>query len=105
MNDSTYDQISVPFSVLGNHKIWLKEDTLYEVIFYKGAVIDITPPTFMELKITESAPGVKGDTASGRVMKPATLESGAQIQVPIFIDEGEVIKVDTRTAEYVSRAS
>lgn len=81
------------------------EEVPFQVIFYKGSVIEITPPTFMEMKVTETTPGVRGDTASGRVLKPATTETGAKIQIPIFVEEGEKIKVDTRTAEYVSRAS
>jgi len=79
------------------------EEVLYDVVFYKGVAIDVNPPTFMEIKIVETAPGVRGDTASGRVLKPAILETGAKVQVPIFIEEGEKIKVDTRTCEYVSR--
>lgn len=103
MNDETFDQTHIPDSVIKNHAQWMKEDTSYDVIFYKGNVIDIQPPTFMELQVVETAPGVRGDTASGRVLKPAILETGAKIQIPIFIDEGEHIKVDTRTQEYVSR--
>ncbi|NGX28222.1 MAG: Elongation factor P [Candidatus Anoxychlamydiales bacterium] len=104
MCDETFEQTSVPFNVVKDNLKWLKEDTLFELIFYKGSVIDIIAPTFMELEITESDPAVRGDTASGRVLKPATLETGAKIQVPIFVNQGEKIKVDTRTAEYVSRA-
>ena len=81
------------------------EDIVYGVVLYKGEPITVEPPTFMEIKIVKTDPGIRGDTASGRVMKPAELESGAKVQVPIFIEEGEVIKVDTRTGEYVSRAS
>jgi len=103
MCDETFEQISVPFSVVKENIQWLKEDVLYDLIFYKNQAIDLIPPTFMELLITQSAPGLRGDSASGRVLKPATLETGAKIQVPIFINEGEKIKVDTRTAEYVSR--
>lgn len=103
MDDNTYDQIPVDLSIIGDTEQWLKEEILYELVFYKGAAVAIDPPTFMELKITQTDPGVRGDTSSGRVMKPATVETGAKIQVPIFIDEGEVIKVDTRTKEYVSR--
>lgn len=103
MCDETFEQISVPISVIKENIQWLKEDTLYDLIFYKNNVIDLIPPTFMELTITESAPGLRGDSASGRVLKPAILETGAKIQVPIFINEGEKIKVDTRTSEYVSR--
>jgi elongation factor P len=102
MNDTSFEQITVSFSLIGDKKQWLKDDIVYTILFYKGAVIDVTPPTFMEMKITETAPGLRGDT-SGRVLKAATVETGAKIQVPIFIDEGETIKVDTRTGEYVSR--
>ncbi|HRW58440.1 MAG TPA: elongation factor P [Chlamydiales bacterium] len=103
MNDETFDQIHVPLQRIEPVVSWLKEDTLYDVIFYNGEVIDVMPPTFMELKITQTEPGARGDTASGRVLKPAILESGAKVQVPIFVNEEEVIKVDTRTGEYVSR--
>ncbi len=103
MDDNTYDQISIPLKVLGDDEKWLKEDVLYGIIFYKGAPVSVTPPTFMELKITQTDPGVRGDTASGRVLKPAIVETGAKVQIPIFVEEGEVIKVDTRTGEYVSR--
>lgn len=102
MDDETFDQIHVPFSVIGDNQQWLMEEIAYTIIFYKGQPVDIVPPTFMEMKIIETAPGLRGDT-SGRVLKPAILESGAKIQVPIFIEEGETIKVDTRTCEYVSR--
>lgn len=103
MDDTSFEQVSVPFSVLGNTTQWLQEQVLYDLIFYKGSVIDLIPPTFMELTVTETAPGVRGDTASGRVMKPAILETGAKLQVPIFINQDEKIKVDTRSGEYVSR--
>lgn len=104
MDDQSFEQFTVPFSVLQDKEQWLMEEVLYDVVFYKGQPIDITPPTFMELTIVETAPGERGDTASGRVLKPAVTESGAKIQVPIFIEEGEKIKVDTRTGEYVARA-
>lgn len=103
MDDNTFDQITIAMSVIGENKFWLIEEELYDLVFYKGEAVTITPPTFLELTVTETAPGVKGDTASGRVLKPATVETGAAVQVPIFIDEGEKIKVDTRTSEYVSR--
>lgn len=103
MDDNTYEQLTVPTGQLGDAASWLKEDLLYEITLYKGEPITVVPPTFLELKITETAPGVRGDTASGRVLKPATVETGAQVQVPIFVEEEEVIKVDTRTGEYVSR--
>lgn len=105
MDDNTFDQVNVPLDMLGDNAQWLIEEVIYDVTFYKGQPIDVTPPTFMEMKITETAPGVRGDTASGRVLKPAIVESGAKVQVPIFIEEGEKIKVDTRTGEYVSRVN
>ena len=105
MDDNTFDQIEVSLSIVGEGKQWLKDDILYELVFYNGSVVGITPPNFMDLEITECDPGVRGDTASGRVMKPAVLETGAKVQVPIFVNQGEKIKVDTRTAEYVSRSS
>lgn len=103
MDDITFDQVNIPLDLLGDNAQWLIEEVSYSVLFYKGHPIDVSPPTFMEMKIIETAPGVRGDTASGRVLKPATVESGAKVQVPIFIDEGEKIKVDTRTGEYVCR--
>lgn len=103
MDDINFDQLEIPLNVISDKEIWLKEDQLYDIVFYKGSAVDFSPPTFMELLITETAPGVRGDTASGRVLKPATLETGAKVQIPIFIEEGEKIKVDTRTGDYVSR--
>ncbi|MCH9614823.1 MAG: Elongation factor P [Chlamydiia bacterium] len=103
MHDETFDQISIPLSVIGDGVKWLLEETLYDLIFYKGNAINCQPPTFLELKITETEPGIKGDTSSGRVLKPSVVETGAKVNVPIFIGEGELIKVDTRTGEYVSR--
>ncbi len=102
MDDTTFEQTSIPFSLIGDRKQWLMEEVLYGIVFYKGQPIEVAPPTFMEMKITETAPGVRGDT-SGRVLKPAVTESGAEVQVPIFVEEGDKIKVDTRTGEYVSR--
>ena len=103
MDDNTFDQVTIPLSLIGDKEQWLKDETLYDVVFYKGAPIDINPPTFMEMSIVDTAPGVRGDTASGGVLKPAITDTGAKIQVPIFIENGEKIKVDTRTGEYVSR--
>jgi elongation factor P len=103
MDDNTFEQITVSMNVIGENKQWLLEEVVYGITVYKGEPIEIVPPTFMEMKIAETAPGVRGDTSSGRVLKPAVTESGAKVQVPIFIDEGEKIKIDTRTCEYVSR--
>jgi elongation factor P len=103
MDDTSFEQVTVPFTLVGDNRFWLVEEQMYHILFYKGEVVAISPPTFLDLKITETAPGVRGDTASGRVLKPATVETGAVIQVPIFVEEGERVKVDTRTGEYVSR--
>lgn len=105
MDDKTFEQITVPLSNIGDNERWLMEDVLYDVVFYKGSPVSVEPPTFMELKIIETAPGVRGDTASGRVLKPAKTQTGAEVQVPIFVEQDEIIKVDTRTGEYVSRVS
>jgi len=105
MDESSFEQISIPLESIGDTAQWLMDDLLYEVVFYKGVPITIEPPTFMDIEITETNPGDRGNTASGRVMKPAVLKSGAKIQVPIFIEQNEVIKVDTRTGEYVSRSN
>jgi elongation factor P len=104
MDEKTFDQITISKELLGVNEQWLKEEIVYHVVFYKGAPIELVPPTFMELIIVDTAPGVRGDT-SGRVLKNAVLETGSKIQVPIFIEQGEKIKVDTRTGEYVSRVS
>jgi elongation factor P len=105
MDEKTFDQITISKDLLGPNEQWLKEEIVYHVVFFKGSPIELIPPTFMEFIITDTAPGVRGDTASGRVLKNAVLETGAKVQVPIFIDQGEKIKVDTRTCEYVSRVS
>ncbi len=102
MHDESFEQLTVPNSIVEDRMQWLMEEIPYAIVFYKGLPIEVVPPTFMEMKVIETAPGLRGDT-SGRVLKPALTESGAKIQVPIFIEEGEIIKVDTRTGEYVSR--
>lgn len=104
MDESSFEQLSIPLDNLGDVQNWLLDDQLYAVIFYKGSPVSVEPPTFMDLVITETAPGVRGDT-SGRVMKPATVNTGAKVQIPIFIEEGEMVKFDTRTGEYVSRVN
>lgn len=105
MDDKSFEQVTIPFSVIGDNQKWLVEDILYGVIFYKGAPISVEPPTFMEMKIAQTSPAVRGDTATGRVMKAATTDNGAEIQIPIFVEEGEVVRIDTRTGDYVSRVS
>ena len=103
MDDNTYEQVKISKECIGDTDPWLKEDLVYTVVFYNSQPVNVQPPTFLELKIIETAPGARGDTVSGRVLKPATLETGAKIQVPIFVNQDEIIKVDTRTGEYVSR--
>ena len=102
MDDSTYEQISVPLKIVGERESYLMEEIIYNIVFYKGQPIEVVPPTFMEMKIVEAAAGLRGDT-SGRVLKAAVTETGAKIQVPLFVNEGDTIKIDTRTGEYVSR--
>lgn len=105
MDEASFEQIKISSESIGETSQWLMEDLLYEVIFYKGTPITIEPPTFMEMEIVETAPGDRGNTASGRVLKPAMTKSGAKIQIPIFIQQGEIVKIDTRTGEYVSRVN
>lgn len=105
MDDETFEQESIFLEKIENIRPWLLEDVMYTIVRYNDNVISVEPPIFMELTIAETAPGVRGDTASGRVMKPAVTNTGAKIMVPIFIEEGEVVKVDTRTGNYESRVS
>ena len=103
MDSETYEQLPISPNVLGDNFRFVKENMVCKVLSYKGIVFGIEPPNFVELQVTETEPGVKGDTATN-VTKPATLETGAEIKVPIFINEGEMIRVDTRTGEYMERA-
>ena len=103
MDENSFEQHKLPLDLIGDNSIWLKDDLLYDIIFYKGQPVTIEPPTFMDLRISETAPGDRGNTASGRVLKAAITETGAKIQVPIFVEQDEIVKVDTRTGEYVSR--
>ncbi len=105
MDEVTFEQISIPLENIGDNEQWLLEDSMYGILIYNGNPVSVEPATFMEFRITETAPGDRGNTASGRVLKPAILETGAKIQVPIFIEEGEKVKIDTRNGEYVSRVS
>lgn len=105
MDETSFEQINISLATIGDNSQWLLEDQLYDIVFYKGAPVAVEPPTFMEMKIIDTAPGDRGNTASGRVLKPAIVQSGAKVQVPIFVNQDEVIKIDTRTGEYVSRVS
>jgi elongation factor P len=101
--DGSFEQLGADARAMGDTTKWLKEQEAYTVTLYNGAPISVTPPNFIELEVTETDPGLKGDTAQGG-SKPATLTTGAVVRVPLFINEGEKLKIDTRTGEYVSRA-
>ena len=103
MDSETYEQIPLDASKLGDNFKFVKENDIVKLMSYKGNVFSVEPPMFVTLEITETEPGVKGDTATN-VTKAATLETGAVIKVPIFINEGEKVKIDTRTGEYMERA-
>ena len=102
MHPETFEQLSAGIEAVEDAVKWLKEQDICTVTLWNGALIAVTPPNFVQLTITETDPGVRGDTASGGG-KPATLETGAVVKVPLFLDIGEVVKVDTRSGEYVSR--
>ncbi|MBR4030143.1 MAG: elongation factor P [Clostridia bacterium] len=103
MDQETFDMLPINADQVGDALKFVKEEMICKILSYKGSVFGIEPPTFVELLVTETEPGFKGDTATGAT-KPATLETGAVINVPLFIDENEMIRVDTRTGEYMERA-
>jgi elongation factor P len=102
MDPNTFEQVGADAAAVGDQAKWLKEQDTCEVTTWNDRPIAVTTPNFVELTITETDPGLKGDTAQGGI-KPATLETGAVVRVPLFIETGEVVKVDTRTGEYVGR--
>jgi elongation factor P len=104
MDSRDYEQIEIPTDSLGDAMQWVLPNSEVEVLFVDERPSDVQVAGAIEMKVTQTDPGVKGDTASGGGTKPATLESGVVVQVPLFIDEGEAVRVDTRTGEYVSRA-
>jgi elongation factor P len=103
MNNETFEQVAADAKAVGDNAKWLVENTDCTITLFNGSPIVVTPPNFVELEITETDPGLKGDTA-GTGGKPATLATGAVVRVPLFVQTGEIIKVDTRSGEYVSRA-
>jgi len=103
MDQESFEQLPLAADVLEGALPFLKDEMVVKVLSYKGKVFGVEPPNFVELTITETEPGFKGDTATGAT-KPATLETGYVLQVPLFVDEGTVIRVDTRTGEYMERA-
>jgi elongation factor P len=102
--DDSYEQIAADANAITDAKNWLKEQDIYTVVLWNDAPISVTPPNFVELEVTDTDPGLKGDTAQGGT-KPATLSSGAVVKVPLFVNIGDVLKVDTRTGEYQNRAN
>ncbi len=103
MDNETYENLPINSDKLSDNFRFVKENTDVKVLSYKGVVFGVEPPLFVELKVTQTDPGFKGDTATN-ASKPATLETGAQIKVPLFIEEGDLIRVDTRTGDYLERA-
>ncbi len=104
MDSETYEDVPINASEVGDNFKFVKENTVCKVLSYKGKVFGVEPPNFVELEVTQTDPGFKGDTATNAT-KPATLETGAEIRVPLFIDIGDVIRIDTRTGEYMERAN
>lgn len=102
MDPNTYEQLAADEKAVGEAAKWLKEQADCQLTLWNGEPISVTPPNFVTLTVTETDPGVRGDTSGGG-SKPATLETGAVVRVPLFIEQGEVLKVDTRSGEYVSR--
>ena len=103
MDPETYDMVPINSDVLPDSFKFVKENMTCKILSYKGSVFGLEPPTFVTLEVTETDPGFAGNTATNAT-KPAVLETGAEIKVPLFIDQGEMINVDTRTGEYMSRA-
>ena len=104
MDTETYDQTYIPMDMLGDQRAFLKEGEMVTIFFMEGAAMLAEMPNFVELKISEAEPAVRGDSATN-IMKYAVLESGAKVQVPLFIKEGDVIKIDTRTGRYIERVT
>ena len=104
MTDGSFEQHAADTKAVGDSAKWLKEQETYIITLFNGAPLAVTPPNHIELEVTETDPGLKGDTAQGG-SKPATLATGAVVNVPLFIEIGEVLRVDTRTSDYVSRAT
>lgn len=102
MDVETYDQIALNEDAIGDALKFVKENEMVKMLSHNGEVFSVEPPLFVELVITDTEPGFKGDTATGAT-KPATVETGAQVNVPLFVESGDTIKIDTRTGEYLSR--
>ena len=103
MDTETWEETLVGHDKVGENFKFVKEEMMVKIISYKGNIFEVEPPTFVELAVAKTDPGFAGNTATN-TLKPATLETGAEIKVPLFINEGDVLKIDTRTGEYLSRA-
>ena len=103
MDNETYEQVPVPDDMVGDNAKWLRENDVCQLLYADDDLIGVQPPMFIIATVTETVPGAKGDTVQG-AYKPATIDTGAEVQVPMYLNEGEQIKVDTRTGEFVSRA-
>jgi elongation factor P len=104
MDNRDFEQIEIPTDAVGDSMRWLLPNAEVEILFVDERPSDVQVPSAIDMKVTTTEPGLKGDTASGGGSKPATLESGVEVQVPLFIEEGETVRIDTRSGEYVSRA-
>ena len=102
MDNETYDQVAVPADFIGEKSVWFKENDTCQLLYADTELLGVEPPMFIEVEITETDPGFKGDTVQGG-SKPATVETGATLQVPMYLNQGERIKVDTRVGKFVSR--
>ncbi|MBS3743425.1 MAG: elongation factor P [Wenzhouxiangellaceae bacterium] len=102
MDPNTFEQLAAEANAVGDGAKWLKEEDRCQITLFNGDPISVTPPNFVELRVVRTDPGVRGDTSGGGG-KPAELETGATVRVPLFVNEGEVLRIDTRTGEYVSR--
>lgn len=104
MDSETYEDVPINKAELSDNFKFVKENMVCKVLSYKGKVFGVEPPNFVELEITDTDPGFRGDTATN-VTKPATLETGAEIRVPLFVEIGDIIRIDTRTGEYMERVT
>ena len=104
MDTETYEQLTIPETTLADPLRWMKESDEVEVLYIDGNPADVQLPSAVDLEVTETEPGLRGNTASGGGTKPATLETGTQINVPLFVNIGDMVRVDTRSGDYVSRA-
>ena len=103
MDQESFEQVALGKDQINDVLDYLKEQIIYTILYFQGRPIAVTPPMFMELEVKETMPGVKGDTAQGGATKPATLETGLVVQIPLFVNEGDVVKIDTRDGSYMER--